>query len=46
MFQLASVPVLLDVVVILLRQITVLIPNSNFLVMPLLHAVINIIYHY
>jgi len=37
------VPVLLEVVVILLSSIDVLIPNSNFCLVPLLHSVSDMI---
>jgi hypothetical protein len=42
MFQLTSVPVLLDVVVILLSLFVVLTPNGNCWVVPLLHSVSDI----
>jgi hypothetical protein len=42
MFQLRSVPVLSDVVVTFLRSITVLTPNGNFWIVPLLHSVSDI----
>jgi len=42
MFQLRSVPVLSDVVVTFFGPITVLIPNGNFWIVPLLHLVSDI----
>ena len=42
-FQLGSVPVLSEVVVILLSSIDVLIPNGSFLLVPLLHSVSDMI---
>jgi len=42
MFQLRSVPVLSDVVVTFLSSITVLTPNDNFWIVPLLHSVSDI----
>ena len=43
MFQLSSVPVMSDLVVILLRSIVVLTPNDNFWAMPLLNSVSDMI---
>jgi len=42
MFQLTSVPVLSDLVVILFNTILILIPNGNFLIVPSSHFVSDI----